>query len=48
MDWGVYATPETYVLDAEGTIRHKHIGPLTSEVVRDDIVPLIERLEEET
>lgn len=48
MDWGVYATPETYVLDADGTIRHKHIGPLTAEVVRDDIIPLIERLEEET
>ncbi len=47
MDWGVYATPETYVLDAAGTIRHKHIGPLNPEVIREDILPLVARLEEE-
>lgn len=47
MEWGVYATPETYVLDADGTIRHKHIGPLDSDVIRNKILPLIEKLEAE-
>ncbi|ABM62137.1 DsbE family thiol:disulfide interchange protein [Halorhodospira halophila] len=47
MEWGVYATPETYVLDAEGIIRHKHIGPVNAEVLRNDILPLIEELEAE-
>ncbi len=47
MEWGVYATPETYVLDAEGIIRHKHIGPVNADVVREDILPLIEQLEAE-
>ncbi len=40
MDWGVYATPETYVLDAEGTIRYKQIGPLDQEVVEEEILAL--------
>jgi len=28
IDWGVYGVPETFFLDAEGIIRHKHVGPL--------------------
>lgn len=31
LDWGVYGVPETFLLDADGVIRHKHIGPLTRE-----------------
>jgi cytochrome c biogenesis protein CcmG/thiol:disulfide interchange protein DsbE len=45
IDWGVYGTPETFIVDQQGVIRHKHIGPLTKEVVRDDILPLVEKLE---
>jgi cytochrome c biogenesis protein CcmG/thiol:disulfide interchange protein DsbE len=45
IDWGVYGTPETFIVDQQGIIRHKHIGPLTVEVVRDEILPLVERLE---
>ena len=29
IDWGVYGVPETFVIGPDGTIRHKHIGPLT-------------------
>lgn len=47
IDWGVYATPETYVLDADGVIRYKHIGPVNQEVIREEIRPLIEELEAE-
>lgn len=28
IDWGVYGVPETFVVDADGVIRHKHIGPI--------------------
>ncbi len=28
IEWGVYGVPETFVIDAEGKIRHKHVGPL--------------------
>ncbi len=32
IDWGVYGTPETYVIDEQGMIRYKHIGALTPEI----------------
>lgn len=39
LDWGVYGAPETYVLDAQGVIRHKHIGPVTESDWREVIAP---------
>ena len=47
LDWGVYGVPETFVIDRQGIIRHKHIGPLTREVVTSEILPLVARLEAE-
>jgi cytochrome c biogenesis protein CcmG/thiol:disulfide interchange protein DsbE len=44
IDWGVYGVPETYVVDAKGTIVFKHVGPLTPEVIEGRIVPMIESL----
>jgi cytochrome c biogenesis protein CcmG/thiol:disulfide interchange protein DsbE len=44
MDYGVYGVPETYVIDAQGIIRFKHIGPLTPEVQAKKIEPLIREL----
>ncbi len=44
IDFGVYGVPETFVIDKTGVIRMKHIGPLTPEVLRDDIVPLLRKL----
>jgi cytochrome c biogenesis protein CcmG/thiol:disulfide interchange protein DsbE len=46
MDFGVYGAPETYVIDAGGIIRFKHIGPLTDEIVDEQILPLVEELKE--
>lgn len=43
IDWGVYGVPETYVVDRQGIIRFKHIGPLTPEIVREKILPEIEK-----
>jgi cytochrome c biogenesis protein CcmG/thiol:disulfide interchange protein DsbE len=47
INWGVYGAPETFLVDAHGVIRHKYIGPLTSELVKNDLVPRIARLRAE-
>ena len=47
IDWGVYGAPETFLLDKHGVIRHKYIGPLTVEIIRDDLLPRIRSLESE-
>ena len=44
IDWGVYGVPETFIVDRAGVIRFKHIGPLTPEVIRDKIEPLVKAL----
>lgn len=44
MDYGVYGVPETYVIDRRGVIRYKQIGPLTPEVVREKIEPMLKDL----
>lgn len=44
IDWGVYGVPETFVIDKQGTIRFKHIGPLTPEVLEKKITPLLKEL----
>ena len=44
IDFGVYGAPETFIIDKQGTIRHKHIGPITAEALQKDILPLIEQL----
>lgn len=41
IDYGVYGVPETFVIDAGGVIRHKHIGALTEKAITDDILPLL-------
>ena len=44
IDWGVYGVPETFVIDQQGVVRHKHIGPLTDQAVNDTILPLVRKL----
>jgi cytochrome c biogenesis protein CcmG/thiol:disulfide interchange protein DsbE len=44
IDWGVYGVPETFLIDRQGVIRLKHIGPLTPDVIRDKIEPLVRQL----
>lgn len=47
LEWGVQGTPESFVVDRRGVIRYKQIGPLTSDVLMNKILPLIERLQKE-
>jgi len=44
IDYGVYGVPETYVIDRDGVIRYKKIGPVTPETVREKILPLVKQL----
>ena len=44
IDYGVYGVPETYLIDRDGIVRYKQVGPVTREVLRDKILPLIEEL----
>lgn len=45
IDFGVYGTPETFIVDKTGVIRYKHTGPLTPQLLRDQILPRVEQLE---
>jgi len=45
IDWGVYGAPETFIMDKQGMIRHKHIGPLTVDALNSTILPLIAELQ---
>ena len=44
IDYGVYGVPETFVIDQLGVIRMKHIGPITPEALRDNILPMLAKL----
>ena len=45
IDYGVYGVPETFVIDKQGVIRYKQIGPITPEALEKTILPLIRKLE---
>src|SRR5437660_707231 len=40
IDYGVYGAPESFLIDKNGVIRFKQIGPITDDVWRDKLVPL--------
>ena len=44
IDYGVYGVPETYVIDRRGVIRYKRIGPLTPDIVKRKVLPLVDEL----
>ena len=44
IDYGVYGVPETFVIDQQGVIRLKHIGPVTPEAMRDKVMPMLAKL----
>ncbi len=47
IDWGVYGVPETFVIDQQGIVRYKHIGPITAEELHTTIIPLVKTLRQE-
>ena len=44
VDYGVYGVPETFVIDGEGRIRYRHLGPVTEQVWRERLLPLVRSL----
>ncbi len=44
IDFGVYGVPETFIIDKQGVVRMKLVGPLTPEAIRDRIEPLLKQL----
>ena len=45
IDYGVYGVPETYVIDKQGVIQHKHIGAVTPKILEEKILPLVKELQ---
>jgi len=43
LDWGVLGTPETFIIDSEGTVLYRFAGSLTPEFVKEVVLPIIER-----
>lgn len=42
IEWGVYGVPETFVIDAQGVIAFKHVGPIDEVVLAQVLWPAIE------
>jgi cytochrome c biogenesis protein CcmG, thiol:disulfide interchange protein DsbE len=45
INYGVYGVPETYVIDKQGIIRYKQIGPLREDILKGKILPLVRELQ---
>jgi cytochrome c biogenesis protein CcmG/thiol:disulfide interchange protein DsbE len=43
LDYGVYGVPESFLIDGDGIIRYKKIGPLSQADIEADILPLIDK-----
>lgn len=43
IDWGVYGTPETFVVDGKGRIVYKHVGPISDDSLKTKLLPAIEK-----
>lgn len=44
IDFGVYGVPETYVIDAQGRVRYRHVGPLMPHDLEEVLLPMIREL----
>ena len=44
IDFGVYGVPETFVIDRDGRIRFKQVGPITPQALQEQILPLLRQL----
>lgn len=40
-EWGVYGVPETFLIDEQGMIKYKHVGPVTLAVMNEIVVPFL-------
>jgi cytochrome c biogenesis protein CcmG/thiol:disulfide interchange protein DsbE len=47
INWGVYGSPETFIVDKNGVIRHKQIGPITQDIWEKELKPIIDKIRNE-
>lgn len=45
IDWGIYGAPETFLVDAEGIVRWKHVGAVTDQIIAEELIPALEKAE---
>ncbi|MEG3789148.1 DsbE family thiol:disulfide interchange protein [Lysobacter sp. CCNWLW3] len=45
IDWGIYGAPETFLVDAKGVVRWKHVGPMSEATIRDELLPALTEVE---
>ncbi len=45
-DLGVYGAPETFVIDAQGVVRYRHVGVVNKKVWQDTLLPVINQVRE--
>jgi cytochrome c biogenesis protein CcmG/thiol:disulfide interchange protein DsbE len=43
IDWGVYGVPETFVIDRDGRIAYKLVGPITADNIENTLKPQLEQ-----
>lgn len=48
LDLGVYGAPETYIVDREGIIRYRHVGPINEATWQQSLLPIFSRLQQES
>lgn len=41
IDWGVIAVPETFIIDELGNVIYKHTGPISRQLVFEEMLPLL-------
>lgn len=44
IEWGVYGVPETFIINGQGQVVHRHVGAVTEYDLTDTILPLIRKL----
>src|SRR5690606_40726743 len=44
IDWGIYGAPETFLVDAEGIVRWKHVGPIDEATIERSLLPALDAI----
>ena len=45
INWGIYGAPETFLVDADGVVRWKHVGPLSEAIIAGELLPKLTEVE---
>ena len=43
IDWGAYGVPETFIVDADGIVLYKYVGPIPAEALETEVIPAVEK-----